>query len=190
MADLPITSLFAGGFALALVGLSLMVTLRRVKTTILLGDGDDVGLRRRIRAQANFIEYVPLGLIVLALMELRGLPVIAVLRWGRRSRSAGCYTPLACTGTPRSFADWVSWRPTPRSPVVASGLSSRPPDPVLGHAFRSGRALATGAGRLLGNAGAVLHPPRGQGFHRRSQRVGLGRHLVFDAGRHLGEDRS
>jgi hypothetical protein len=35
------------GFALAPVGLSLMVTLRRVKTTILLGEGDDIGLRRR-----------------------------------------------------------------------------------------------------------------------------------------------
>jgi uncharacterized membrane protein YecN with MAPEG domain len=82
MADLPITSLFAGGFALALVGLSLMVTLRRVKTTILLGEGDDVGLRRRIRAQANFIEYAPLGVIVLALMELGGAPPIAVLSLG------------------------------------------------------------------------------------------------------------
>lgn len=82
MADLPITSLFAGGFALALVGLSLMVTLRRVKTTILLGEGDDVGLRLRIRAQANFIEYVPLGIILLALMELRGLPAIAVFSLG------------------------------------------------------------------------------------------------------------
>lgn len=82
MADLPITSLFAGGFALALVGLSLMVTLRRVKTTILLGEGDDIGLRRRIRAQANFIEYAPLGVIVLALMELRSLPAIAVLSLG------------------------------------------------------------------------------------------------------------
>lgn len=82
MADLPITSLFAGGFALALVGLSLMVTLRRVKTTILLGEGDDIGLRRRIRAQANFIEYVPLGVIVLTLMELRGLPAVGVLSLG------------------------------------------------------------------------------------------------------------
>ncbi|KSB91725.1 hypothetical protein AS593_06800 [Caulobacter vibrioides] len=82
MADLPITSLFAGGFALALVGLSLMVTLRRVKTTILLGEGDDVSLRRRVRAQANFIEYVPLGIIVLALMELQGLPAVAILSLG------------------------------------------------------------------------------------------------------------
>jgi uncharacterized membrane protein YecN with MAPEG domain len=82
MADLPITSLFAGGFALALAGLSLTVTLRRVKTTILLGEGDDIGLRRRIRAQANFIEYVPLGVILLALMELRGLSAVAVLSLG------------------------------------------------------------------------------------------------------------
>lgn len=82
MADLPITSLFAGGFALALVGLSLMVTLRRAKTAILLGEGDDVSLRRRVRAQANFIEYVPLGVIVLALMELRGLSAVAILSLG------------------------------------------------------------------------------------------------------------
>lgn len=81
MVELPITSLFAGGFALALVALSVMVTARRVKTTILLGDGEEL-LSRRIRAQANFVEYVPMGVILVALMELQGAPAVATVSLG------------------------------------------------------------------------------------------------------------
>jgi uncharacterized membrane protein YecN with MAPEG domain len=100
MVDLPITSLFAGGFALALVALSVMVTARRVKTTILLGAGE-AHLSRRIRAQANFIEYVPMGVILLALMELQGGPAVALvslgatLALGRLVHAIGMYRDAA-----------------------------------------------------------------------------------------------
>jgi uncharacterized membrane protein YecN with MAPEG domain len=38
-----------------------------------LGDGGDPALLRRIRAHANFIEYVPFALLLLALLERGGL---------------------------------------------------------------------------------------------------------------------
>ena len=70
----PITALYAGIAALLLVALSLRVIRARYATRVEIGDGGDPGLTRRIRAQANFVEYVPLALIVVALVEAGGGP--------------------------------------------------------------------------------------------------------------------
>ncbi len=45
-----------------------------------LGDGGDPDLLRRIRVHANFVEHVPIALLLLALLELSGLP--APWLWG------------------------------------------------------------------------------------------------------------
>jgi len=79
MPDLPITSVLAALAAIGLVALSLPVSLRRMKVGAAIGDGGDDELRRRIRAQGNYIEYAPLGLVVLALAELTGAGAAAVL---------------------------------------------------------------------------------------------------------------
>ena len=76
---LLVTTLTAIVLAVALVALSLPVSLRRMATGIEAGHGDDEILRRRVRAQGNFIEYAPLGLLVLLLAETRG--AAAVLVW-------------------------------------------------------------------------------------------------------------
>ncbi|MCC8972877.1 MAPEG family protein [Bradyrhizobium brasilense] len=75
----PITSIFAAVFAVCLVALSLPVSLRRTKVGEMVGDGADETLRRRIRAQGNFIEYVPLGIISLGLVEAHAAPAWIVL---------------------------------------------------------------------------------------------------------------
>lgn len=69
MPFLPITSIFVAVFSFALVMLSFPVSLQRLKIGEFGGDSADETLRRRIRAQGNFIEYVPLGLIGLAFIE-------------------------------------------------------------------------------------------------------------------------
>ncbi len=77
---LPITSLVAGLLALAAIPLAMQISARRIAlgkaagdpTAVVFGDGGDALLRRRIRAFGNFIEYVPIALILLALMELQG----------------------------------------------------------------------------------------------------------------------
>ena len=79
---LPITSLFAALFAIALVALSFPVSLRRIKVGDLVGDSADETLRRRIRAQGNFIEYAPLGLIGLGLVEAHAAPAWLVAAIG------------------------------------------------------------------------------------------------------------
>lgn len=69
MTGLPITSLFVALFCIALVALSVPVSLLRAKAA---GSVDEEVLRRRVRAQGNFIEYVPLALLALALLEFSG----------------------------------------------------------------------------------------------------------------------
>jgi uncharacterized protein len=76
---LPVTSTVAALAAIALVALSVAVSFRRKKVGVRIGFGEDPLLMRRIRAQGNFTEYVPLVLILLALAEYRQAP--AVLLW-------------------------------------------------------------------------------------------------------------
>lgn len=75
---LSVTIFVAACFALMVVGLSLMVSQRRVATRTVFGDGDDKALRGRGRAFGNFSEYAPLMLIVLALVEGTGAPSVLV----------------------------------------------------------------------------------------------------------------
>lgn len=104
---LPITVLVAALASVALVVLSIMVSLRRLKVDVGIGMGNDPILLRRIRAQGNFVEYVPLALIVLALCEYREAPeswvytIAALLVLGRAFHVAGMlggWTPIRATG--------------------------------------------------------------------------------------------
>ena len=67
-----VTAFYAAILALIYLGLSLWVVLGRGKFKAVHGDGGHELLRRRIRAHANFIEYVPLILILCALLEAHG----------------------------------------------------------------------------------------------------------------------
>jgi hypothetical protein len=68
-----VSLLFASLHALLLMALAVPIVLHRRRARIGLGDGGDAVLARRMRVQANFIEYVPLALVLLALLELAGL---------------------------------------------------------------------------------------------------------------------
>ena len=69
---LVVTPLFAGLAAIILIALSLRVIKLRTAKKISVGSDDDRLLLRAIRAQANFTEYVPLILLLMALAELQG----------------------------------------------------------------------------------------------------------------------
>src|SRR3954470_24810880 len=69
-APMVVTPLYAGLLAAWFLLLTLRVVQERHRTHISLGDGGDTTLQRRIRAHANFAEYVPLALILLAIREL------------------------------------------------------------------------------------------------------------------------
>jgi uncharacterized protein len=69
---LPITLATAG--ALGLIGLILAfrVTMGRAKHKVIIGDGGNPDMIVRMRTHANFVEYVPLMLVLLGLLELGG----------------------------------------------------------------------------------------------------------------------
>ncbi|MGH1577373.1 MAPEG family protein [Planktotalea sp.] len=75
---LNVTSIYAALIALFFMWLSGRVIFYRRKNRISLGDAGDKSLLKRMRAQANCAEYAPIGLILLALIEMSGAPAFAV----------------------------------------------------------------------------------------------------------------
>ncbi len=67
-----LTSAYAGVFGVIFFALSLWVVLGRLKFRVTHGDGGKPFLNRRIRAHANFAEYVPFILFLVALLEAGG----------------------------------------------------------------------------------------------------------------------
>ena len=75
----PITALFAALLAVYFVRLAFAVIRLRRGNKVALGAGGVAELEGAIRAHGNFAEYVPLGLILLALLEGNsGHPVLVV----------------------------------------------------------------------------------------------------------------
>jgi uncharacterized membrane protein YecN with MAPEG domain len=67
---LPVTLMAAGGSALIAFWLALRTGSVRRAAKVSIGDGGDMKLIARMRAQANFTEYTPFILILIALIEL------------------------------------------------------------------------------------------------------------------------
>ena len=64
-----ITPLFAAIFGLMYMALSFNIVRYRLSNRISLGSGDNRDLERAIRTHANFIEYVPLALLLMWFVE-------------------------------------------------------------------------------------------------------------------------
>ena len=71
---LLMTSIIAAVLTIIFVKLSFAVIGLRRKNKVGLGSGGYDDLERAIRAQGNFAEYVPIGLILIACLELNGAP--------------------------------------------------------------------------------------------------------------------
>ena len=69
---LSITPIYIAVLGLLFVPLTLRVGSYRVQNEISLGDGQDQELIKRIRGQGNFIESVPLAVVLLLVMEVLG----------------------------------------------------------------------------------------------------------------------
>ncbi|MAL79983.1 MAG: glutathione metabolism protein [Sneathiella sp.] len=74
-----ITPFFAALLALVYVLLSLQVSRLRRKAQVSIGDGGDIALQKAIRAHGNFIEYVPITLIILMFLEMRTVSVYVIV---------------------------------------------------------------------------------------------------------------
>jgi uncharacterized membrane protein YecN with MAPEG domain len=77
-----ITPLYAGLIALLFVVLSARTIMGRRGYRISVGDGANEDMLKRMRTQANCAEYAPIGLLLLLMAELQGMPVWLVHVFG------------------------------------------------------------------------------------------------------------
>jgi uncharacterized protein len=73
-----ITGFYLGILALLYVALGLQVSRLRRGHRVVFGDGDNIKLRSAIRAHGNFAEYVPIIVLLVAMLEMSGLPAMRV----------------------------------------------------------------------------------------------------------------
>lgn len=73
---LPVTTLYALPLMVLFLALWLHVSSFRAKLAISIGDGGRVEMLERMRRHGNFVEWVPMALIVMALAEANGVPGI------------------------------------------------------------------------------------------------------------------
>ncbi len=73
-----ITALYAGLLGLMSVAIAVAVGRVRASTGISMGDGGNLELIAAMRRHANFIEFVPLTLILIGLLELNGVGSTAI----------------------------------------------------------------------------------------------------------------
>jgi uncharacterized membrane protein YecN with MAPEG domain len=69
---LAMTLTIAAACAAINIWLALRVSQRRIKGKVMIGDGGDGPLQAAVRAHANFVEYAPFVLILIAGIELAG----------------------------------------------------------------------------------------------------------------------
>ena len=67
-----VTGFYLGLLALIYAALALEVARLRRGNRVLFGDGENVRLRSAIRAHANFVEYVPIIALLVAMLEMSG----------------------------------------------------------------------------------------------------------------------
>jgi len=110
---IPITAVFTALLALMLVAISIRITVLRAGKKINLLDGGDEQLRRAIRVQGNFIEYVPMALIMLALIEVSGAKPWLVYAFGaallvaRIVHAFGLYSAVFPARVIGTSATWI-----------------------------------------------------------------------------------
>ena len=77
-----ITGLYAGLAGLMLIYLSIRVIGVRRQTRISVGTADNADLERAMRVQGNFVEYTPLSLLLILVIELMGFYALALHGFG------------------------------------------------------------------------------------------------------------
>jgi len=79
---LPITAVYASLNVMLLIMLAFFVVHHRISNQVALGGGNIEALERAIRAHGNLAEFAPSALILLALLELNGLPAWQLVTLG------------------------------------------------------------------------------------------------------------
>lgn len=77
-----ISLLIASLHVLLYLVLTMRVVLHRNAHKVGVGSGGDAALTRKVRVHGNFSEYVPLGLLMLALLEMAATPTTLLWTFG------------------------------------------------------------------------------------------------------------
>lgn len=72
---ITVTAFYAGLLSLLLLFLSARILGLRRRLRVSLGDGGDESLRRAIRMHGNAVETIPIGLLLLLLIEMMGYSI-------------------------------------------------------------------------------------------------------------------
>jgi uncharacterized membrane protein YecN with MAPEG domain len=110
---IPITAVFTGILAVMLVGVSIRVTVLRAKKKISFFDGGDKELGAAMRVQGNFIEYVPMALALMGLIEWLGTKHWIVYLFGivllvaRLTHAWGLYSDVFQARVVGTSASWL-----------------------------------------------------------------------------------
>ncbi len=72
MSLLSVSPIYLALLAILFVPFTMRVGAYRVKNKVNLGDGGDPELIKRIRGQGNFVETVPLAILLIVIMEVLG----------------------------------------------------------------------------------------------------------------------
>lgn len=73
-----ITVLYAGLLGLVSIALGALCGAARGKTGVSIGDGGNPQMIVAMRRHGNFVEHVPIALILIALLEMNAVPAIAI----------------------------------------------------------------------------------------------------------------
>ena|SRR5665647_1116932 len=98
-----VTSAYLGILALLYAALGMQVSRLRRGNRVLFGDGENLRLRSAIRAHANFAEYVPIIVLMVAMLEMSGMPAIRVHLLMAGLLVARLLHPLGMYAGPRSL---------------------------------------------------------------------------------------
>ena len=73
---LIITPIYAAALGLMMIGLSMYVSQLRADQDVSIGMGTDPALLERVRRHGNFVENVPMVLLLIAMAEIVGLGAV------------------------------------------------------------------------------------------------------------------
>ena len=99
-----ITSFYAALLTFVFLTLSILVILHRLSKIGPSGPEGEIALNKSMRVQANFVEYVPLGLILMLCAELQGAPALAVHAMGATLLLGRVLHAIGMTRTPQIFS--------------------------------------------------------------------------------------
>ena len=73
-----VTTLYAGILGLIYIGLTFYTVAGRLKHRVNLGTGNNENMEKRIRVHGNFVEYVPMALLLMLFAEVEGEAEIVI----------------------------------------------------------------------------------------------------------------